>query len=298
MYSRWYTSSVILFWLFTMSWLIARKVLPPLLLGEPPNYHAVLSAQEQSPLSGWYISMDDRRVGWAINRSVALPDGGTNLCGHVHFDGLPLARMTPAWFHGFLKLADQPLSSVKMETLSTITISPQGHVSQIDSSVRIEPLREIIRLTGAIDGTRLMLAVRAADFTYRTEAYLPSGTLLGDSLSPQTQMPGLHLGQTWTVPAYSPLRPPNSPLEILQAAVETDESFVWNNDTLETWLVVYRSDSGFTFSRKPPPRGKMWVRHDGTVLQQEISVLDCKLTFLRMTDQRAAVLANTKEEER
>jgi hypothetical protein len=237
-------------------------------------------------------------VGWAISTSVAAPDGGMKLCGHVHVDELPWARMTPGWFHGFLKLADQPLSSVKMETLSTITISPQGRVSQIDSSVRINPLREVIRLTGTIDETRLLLTVRVGDFTYRTEAYLPSGVLLGDSLSPQTQMPGLHLGQTWTVPAYSPLRPPNNPLEILQATVEADESFVWNDDILETWLVVYRSDSGFTFSRDPPPRGKMWVRHDGTVLKQEISLLDCKLTFLRMTNQRAAELAKSKGGER
>jgi hypothetical protein len=306
MCGRWYTISVLLFWLLTMSWLISRKVLPPLLVGEPPSPQKIVAARRREPPVGWHIYLSDlrggssldRRLGWAISSLRASPDGGAVLCGRLHLDDLPLAQMVPGWLHGVLKLVDQPVGSLKMEIVSTAAIGPQGRLSHFESSVRIGPLREAIRLTGTVDGTRLALSVRSGDFTYRSEPYLPADALLGDSLSPQTQMPGLHLGQRWTVPSYSPLRPPNNPLEILQATVETNESLVWNNVTEDTLLVIYRSDSGFTFGRSPPPRGKMWVLPDGTVLQQEVTFLDSRLTFQRMTKERAEELAKSNTEGR
>ena len=289
MCGRWYTISVLLFWLLMMSWLISRKVLPPLLIGEPPSSQKIVAARRREPPIGWHIFLGDihggpsrdRRLGWAVSNSRASPDGGTIFSGRVHLDDLPVMQMIPGWFRGVLKLAGQPLSSLKMEISSTATIGPQGRLSRFESSVRIGPLQEAIRLTGTVDGTRLALSVRSGDFTYRTEPYLPADALLGDSLSPQTQMPGLHLGQRWTVPTYSPLRPPNNPLEILQATVEAGD-LVWNNVTEDTFLVVYRSDSGFAFGRSPPPRGKMWVLPDGTVLEQEVTFLDSRLTFVRI----------------
>jgi hypothetical protein len=294
---------VLLFWLLTMSWLVARKVLPPLLVGEPPSSQKIVAARRQSPYIGWHIFLgdahggpsQDRRLGWAVSGSQALPDGGTIFRGRLHFDDLPLAAMVPGWVRGMLKSASQSLSSLKMDVLNTATLGPQGRLSHFESSVRIRPFREVIRLTGTVDGTRLALSVRSGDFTYRSEAYLPGDALLGDALSPQPQMPGLHLGQSWTVPAYSPLRPPNSPMEILQASVESNEPLVWNNVTEDTLVVVYRGDSGFTFGR-PPPRGRMWVLPDGTVLEQEVAFLDARLTFVRMTKERADELAKSNGE--
>jgi hypothetical protein len=298
MYGRWYTISVLLFWLLTMSWLIVGKVLPPLLRGEPPSCQRIVAARRREPPIGWHIFLGDlhggplrdRRLGWAISGSGNSPPGGTILRGRLHFDDLPLERMIPSWVRGILKSGDQPLTSLKMDVLSTATIGRQGRLSHFESSVRIGPLREAIRLTRTVDGTRLTLSVRSGDFTYRTETYLPADALLGDALSPQTQMPGLHLGQTWTVPAYSPLRPPNNPVEMLQATVEANEPLVWNNVTEDTLVVVYRSDSEFTFGRSPPPRGRIWLLPDGTVLEQEITFLDSRLTFTRMTKERAAEL--------
>ena len=62
MYPRWFNVAVVALWLATISWLIATKVVPSLLIGEPPNYATILSAQEVDPPIGWTIDWDDRRL--------------------------------------------------------------------------------------------------------------------------------------------------------------------------------------------------------------------------------------------
>jgi hypothetical protein len=277
-----------------MSWLMVRKVLPPLLVGEPPSFQKIVAAQKLELPVGWDIFLNDRRLGWAVTRTTPQPGGETELRGHLHFDRLPVAEMTPGWLHTLLNLVEQRQAAITLDTRSTATISAQGRLSQFQSAVRIDPLEDSIRLCGRVEKNRLMLTVTTADFRYQTETYLPPDALLGDALSPQTQMPGLHLGQKWTVPIYSPLRPANSPLEILQATVEDQVPIYWDHDQ-DVWLVVYRSDSGFSFSRSPLPRGRLWVCHDGTVLKQEVAVLDSRLIFVRMNAQRAAVAEKTEQ---
>ena len=119
---------------------------------------------------------------------------------------------------------------------------------------------------------------------------LSTNALAGDSLSPQVCLPGLREGQTWKVPSYSPLRPPNNPVEMLTATVEGLEPFDWNGRPEEVWLVVYRADSGLGMGIDKTPRGRLWVRPDGTVLGQQVMMLDCKLMFVRLPDRQAAEL--------
>ena len=90
--------------------------------------------------------------------------------------------------------------------------------------------------------------------------------------------------------SYSPLRPPNSPKEILYASVESQLPFTWNRRTEKTFLVVYRTDAAEAFGGAGGARGKLWVRPDGTVLKQQMMIFRSTLTFLRMDDGEAAPL--------
>ena len=56
---------------------------------------------------------------------------------------------------------------------------------------------------------------------------------------------------------------------------------------MRTWLVVYRSESGNGADGSQKPRGQLWVRHDGTVLKQEVTVLGSNITFVRLADEEA-----------
>ncbi|MGW8256369.1 MAG: hypothetical protein ACWGMZ_02670, partial [Thermoguttaceae bacterium] len=115
--------------------------------------------------------------------------------------------------------------------------------------------------------------------------------LLNDALSPQMQLPNLRLGQTWTVPAFSPLWPTKSPMQILHAKVEYKEPVSWNAAIRHAWVVVYRNDPGAEFGREGRLLGKLWVLEDGTVIKQQAVIFDSKLIFTRLSDEEAKRLA-------
>ena len=290
MHSRWFNATVVVLWLATMGWLVTEKVLPPLLVGEPPNYQTIVDAQKKEPPAGWRLMFNDRPVGWALSSTASQPNGLTEIRGRVHFDTLPLEEMTPGWLRTLFRLVERPVDGLKMDARSVLFIDPLGRLVRFESVVKLDPLNEVIRVRGDVEGKQLQLVVRSGDFSFTNEAYLPSNSLLGDALSPQTQLPGLRAGQTWTVPVYSPLRPANNPLEIFRATVEGSEPVYWDDGMVDAWLVVYRSDPGGSVGGNQNARGKLWVRGDGAVLKQQIMLFDSTMTFFRLPDERAVEL--------
>jgi hypothetical protein len=283
MSSRWFNLAIVLLWITTMSWLVLEKVLPPLLLGEPPSYETILAARENEKPVGWRMSWNGAPVGWALSETRRL-NGLTEIHSRVHFDELPLEEMTPAWIQAFFRMVDGPPPKTPMDTESSIGIDPLGRLVRLESSVHLGTLKDVILVTGTVQEGNLTLLVRSGDFSYETDVPLQSNTLLDDSLSPQTKLPGLHLGQTWKVRTYSPLRSPNSPLELLEAVVENMEPIVWGGKQLDVWLVVYRTAPGSGLSNARRPRGRLWVRRDGTVLKQEVNLFSSTMTFIRLSD--------------
>ncbi len=290
MYSRWVNMAVLLLWLSTMGWLVTSKVLPPLLVGEPPSFKTIVEAGQSELPVGWQLAMQDRPVGWALTTITAQPDGLTEIASHVHFDELPLAQLAPAWLRSLLRLVDQSSLRQPMDARSVLFLDPLGRLTRFESTIGMETADDLITLKGEIVGSQILLTVRSGDFLYRSEAHLPSGALLSDSLQPHTKLPGLRQGQVWTVPVYSPLRPPNSPLEILQAEVEGKDLLLWEERVEPVWLVVYKNDPGSSLLKRQETRGRLWVRRDGTVLRHEVGILGAKLTFSRLTDHEALSL--------
>jgi len=92
------------------------------------------------------------------------------------------------------------------------------------------------------------------------------------------------------VPVYSPLQPPNTPLEIYRATVEDLEPITWEGHIVEVWVVAYRSESGLSSTQIARPRGRLWVGRDGVVLKQEAMILDRPLLFVRLSEEKAAAL--------
>jgi hypothetical protein len=286
MYSRWSNAAVIILWLSAMSWLIAYKVLPPLLVGQPPSYRTILDAQRREPPVGWTMSFNDRQLGWALSTTSELDDKVTEVCSWVHFDEFPLEELAPPLFRKLVR----PVSGLRMDAKNTTLIHPLTGLSSFRSEVRIEPTDDLITMQGTIEGSRLKLEIHCEGLVYETEKPIPKNALLSDALSPRTQLPGIHPGQTWTVPVYSPLQPAGYPVEILQATVTGTEPFVWNDRTVQALLVVYRRDSGHGLGSDERPRGKLWVHPNGTVLKQQVMIFNSTMTFLRLPDKQAAEL--------
>jgi len=283
---RWTQLVITLFWLATMTWLTVEKILPPLRRGEPPSFHSVYANVEAStrPIV-WSVTWNGSPMGWATTQATHPTAGMTEINSHVHFSRIPVEEMAPVWMRGVVHSAMAPLGEqIEMDAFNRMEIDPLNRLTAFRSSIRISSVPQEIVMQGSVDGSMLKLRVDAGELTYNTERYMPHDALIGDELSPQCQLPGLHAGQRWTVPVYNPLRPPDSPMEILQANVEGPESIIWNGESASALVVVYRSDSGAAFGSSSAARGKMWVDATGTVLRQEIDLLGSKLAFNRLPE--------------
>jgi hypothetical protein len=274
--------------LTTTGWLVVKKVLPPLLVGDPPNYLKIAEAQNPLPPVGWTVMLGDKPVGWSLTDTKLQPTGLTEIYGRVHFDAMPLDEVMPGWCRTFSHWLNKPVQTLKMDAGSELFIDAFGRLDRFHSSMRLDPLNETVSITGNVEGRQLEVMVRTNAISFTREIPLPPNALLSDALSPQTQLPGLHVDQTWTVPEFSPLRPTTNLLEIIRATVEGMEPIVWNGRMENVWVVVYRVDAGNVAEQTP--KGKLWVRRDGAVLQQQVSLFDRTFTFVRLPDNKAAKL--------
>lgn len=291
MYSRFFNIAVCFMWLLTMTWLVTQKVVPSLWVGESPNYQTIIEAQKSEPV-GWRLWINNKQLGWALSTLEGKGHGPREIRSYIHFNELPLEEFTSGWSRALFRLIEQPSEKYEMDAQNTLTIDPLGKLLNFESKIKIAPLNTILRMQGTVEGSKLHVEVHSGDFSYSSDMPLPQHALLNDALSPQTQLPNLAAGQTWTVPVLSPLRPMSNLMEILHARVEDKEPIFWNSDIYDAWLVVYRDDPGLGFGSNSRPRGKLWVLDNGTVIKQQVTLFDCKLSFEKMSDEETAKLVN------
>ena len=284
MHSRWFNPLVVMFWLSTMTWLIAEKVLPPLIIGEPPSYRSILRQSKAggSPEhSQWTLYWNGREVGSATTRVELHKDELTEIVNRVHFDDLPLEEMTPLRMGAFVKSirGNQPLT---LDAESRVAIDPLGQLEHFHSSVGFGGMDEGSTVRGYVENRELRMVVRSGDLSYPTKVYLPPNALVGDVLSPQNQLPNLRVGQSWTVPIFSPFRMPSAPMDVMQAHVVRRELLVWGDQPRSVFVVEYRADHGAGLKRANQVMGTAWVDQQGQVLKQEVALLDSHLAFVRL----------------
>jgi len=291
MYSRWYNVAVVLLWMGSMGWLIVEKVLPSLLVGDPPSQQRILAAQQDEPASGWQVFWNDRPIGWAISVTAPLPDAMTEVRSLVRFEELRLSEMVPAFVQQLLGLGHD-LPGIQMEARSTLVFDAFGHLSRFESAVGFPPVADTvaIKIRGQIDGAELRLGIFCPDFPPVEKTLRVGRAMLSDAMSPQSHLPGLRAGQQWTVEIYSPLSQASHPTEILHARVEARTLLVWNHRQVDTWLVVFRGDPGGEAGGETDVRAKLWVDDHGMVLKQQVVVLGSTMSFLRLPDAQAAAL--------
>ncbi len=220
---------------------VPAQVLPPLVVGDPPTYRRILADREEADKpAGWQISLDNESLGWATSRPYLLDNGVTEFRSRVHLKRLPLEEITPGWMKSLLRMVDsRELSQVSMsvDVEGAMEIDPLGRPIGFNSKAmfgddtarrdeqgfllpgEVDP-RYSITIQGTVEGQQLKLKVRSGEFVYNTSTYLSPDALMSDALTPQARLPELKVGQSWTVPIYSPLRPPTNPVEVLHAEVE------------------------------------------------------------------------------
>ncbi len=280
---------VVLFWLSTMSWLVVAKILPPLRVGEPPSYSSIARESRDDPPACWAIRMRGRTIGWAANWHVRRPEGISEFYSRVYLAELPLDELAPGWLTTVLRPVLSNLELLDVDKQSWFIVDPLGRLSDFESRIRLAGIPDAIRFQGTVEGSQLKLLVRSGDVSATLYQTLAANSLVNDELSPQSRMPHLRVGQTWTVPLYTPFRSPRSPIDILQATVEAEESIRWNGERTPVRLVVYRGDPG-SGRGSNEMRGRMWVDEDGNVLRQEVTTFRSPIQFERVPESVASEL--------
>ena len=280
LYRPWLIPLVILFWCVSSGWLLLAKILPSLSPGSPPGYQALYMSENRLVPVAWTVLWNDQPLGWATSQSERTQDGGMEVESLLHFDRLPINEVLPAWSKVLLRQSFEPGASYALDARGHLTIDSKGDLRSFRSAVTLPATADRVFLNGRIDKGEVTVDVRAHGMYYTVSRHLPNHITIGDELSPQATLPGLYHNRQWTVPVYSPLRPGQSPIQILHATVAGEESMFWNDTLVRVDVVHYRDDP----AAHREPRCRLWVDRNGRVLKQESLMLGSKLVFLRRSD--------------
>jgi hypothetical protein len=281
------TPIVVGFWLVTSGWLVVTKILPSLRPGSPPGQQALYTSGDRPIPVAWSVQWNEQPVGWALATSTRQTDGGLVVDSRLQFDKLPLDEMLPGWAGLLVRRVVQDTAPASFSARGRLEIDAVGQLRAFTSRVALPGAVEDVLLLGRVNDGEVDVTIEAGGMTYETTRHLPSHVMIGDELSPQASLPGLYEGRRWSIPVYSPLRPGRSPLEILYAEVGPEEALYWEEGLVRVHVVAYREDP----SSHREPRCRLWVDRSGRVLKQEAMMFGTQMTFLRRTDEAAALLA-------
>lgn len=288
MTNRLYNVVVFLFWLTMTGWLLVEKVLPSLLVGEPPDAQQMLAeAAELNQPVVWEVYVGPELVGWAASQATRAPESGGTVQTQVYLQRLPLDAALPATVRAMLNAFDSGgadlLSRAALDARSELSVDALGRpiafraVAAFGRSapadeaagapLRADPPWLVLSADGRLEGEQFVLSLKPGGLTTRID--LPTDGLLGDFLAPPARLPGLRTGQTWSAPLYNPLAGPGQPLELLYAVVVGEELVRWNHAIVSAHKVEYRRDPGGSLTTQQQPRGKLWVDAQGRVIRQE-----------------------------
>lgn len=283
-----------------MSWLAVEKIYPLLDSGDQPDFSSELPRASAEPISScWDLYWNHRPIGWAATRAVTYDDGRGEIHSVVRLEKLPVDELLTELLGPIRRLLG-PLARadsgrpVDMDVISRMMRDHTGQLQNFNTTVHVGRYRNMINLRGTVLDGALQLVVFTVgnrddqgtplvQELYRNSIQLPENALVSDAFSPRPQLDRLRVGQTWTHRVVQPF-PPNSPMQLVRARVERDELFVWNGEAMRAFQVLYFNEAGSGISAVREPTGKMWVRHDGTVLEQEVRVAHLRFRFVRLDE--------------
>jgi hypothetical protein len=282
----WMIPLVLIFWCVTSGWLLVEKILPGLSPGSPPGYQALYMAENRLVPVAWAVLWNEQPLGLALSQSERTEEGGMEVESLLHFDRLPIDEVLPPWTKLLIRHSFDPGTSYALDARGHLSINRKGELRSFNSVVNLPATADRVFLNGRIDDGEVTVDVRAHGMNYSVSRHLPSHIMIGDELSPQATLPGLYPNRQWTVPVYSPLRPGQSPIQILHARVAGEESMFWDDKLVRVDIVNYSDDP----AKHREPKCRLWVDRSGRVLKQESLMLGSKLVFMRRTDAAAADL--------
>lgn len=274
--NRIFVGVVLLLWGGTMSWLMVARILPPFFHGEPPTHGTIV----REPVC-WEIEYGGKPVGYAVSQAVSGVLDTVEIHSCIKIKNIEIRELAPQWMGSLIN----SLGEVSLEMRSLFVLDSLNNLSEFNTDVKLNDLPIVMRVRGKVDGAELKLTIRSGDVTHPTVTYpVPSVTALTSELVPDPKILQVYVGRKWQQEVYSPFRPPGSPFEILQAEVVEERFINHRGERLHARKIEYRTLSAAGVAASNTLRAEVWVSDDGTVLRQDVKLMDLKLRFDRCTE--------------
>ncbi len=283
MANRIFVAVVFLLWVSTMSWLMVSRILPPFYYGEPPGHG---STPEDGPVC-WEIECGGRPIGYAVSQSVPGALGTTELHSRVLLEQIRLQEMAPQWMSS---LADT-VGDIRLDTRSRMTLDSLGNLDSFDTKVQLNDLPLIVKIRGEVRGSELVLTFHSDEVTHEACYPVPSKGLLASELIPEPKLLPIYVGRKWQQEVFSPFRPPNDSLELLQAEVVEEGVLSHRGVSYHARKIEYRTLLTPGVAADHTLRAIVWVADDGTVLCQEVYFMSVKLRLDRCNEPEMLAMA-------
>lgn len=271
--NRIFVGVVVLLWAGTMSWLMVARILPPFFNGKPPA-HGVLLRNE--PVC-WEIEYDGQPVGHAVSQAVPGALGTTEIHSRVLLDGIEIRKLAPQWMATLVR----GMGEISLDTRSRLVLDSLDNLSLFETRVHLNDLPLVMKVTGRVEGAHLLLKIQSGDVTHTARYPVPKRSLLASELMPESTLLQVYVGRKWQQESYSPFRPPNDSLEVLQAEVVEEGWLEQRGERSRARKIEFRTMSPAGVATDNTLRAVVWVGDDGTVLRQDLHFMDAKLRFER-----------------
>jgi len=285
--NRIFVAVVLLLWASTMSWLVVEKILPPFFSGDPPAHGTLV---EQEPVC-WQIECGGERVGYAVSQAVPGALTTTEIHGRVLLEDIPLREMAPQWMSSIV----DDLRLIRLDCRSRLALDSFGNMSNFETRVQINDLPLVIKAIGHVEGPELRMTFFSGGVSHEASFPLPNPKLLDGELVPQPKLLQVYVGRKWQVEMFSLFRPPNDALNLLQAEVVAEEPIIQRGEKVRAKRIEFRELSAAGVAAERSLRAKVWVADNGTVLRQDVYLMNSKDTMLRFerrTDPQAIEMAS------
>jgi hypothetical protein len=213
--------------------------------------------------------------------------GTTEIHSRLTLKNIEIKQLAPQWMGSLVRV----LGDVSLDIRSAFVLDSLKNLSSFSTKVRINDLPLVMRVTGKVDGAELRLRIQSGDVTHEVSYPVPTSSLLTSELVPDPKLLQIYVGRKWQQEVYSPFRPPGNALEIMQAEVVEERVIDHRGENVRARKIEYRSLSAAGVAADNNRRAAIWVADDGTVLRQDIFLMDAKLRFERCTEPRMLKLA-------
>jgi hypothetical protein len=281
--NRIFVGVVVVLWAGSMSWLMVARILPPFFHGEPPRHGALVRDEPTC----WEIQFGGKTVGHAVSQAVPGALGTTEMHSRVLLKDIEVKELAPQWMGSLVRV----LGEVSLDIRSAFTLDTLKNLSSFTTKVRINDLPLVMRVTGKVDGPELKLRIQTGEVTHDFSYPVPSTAMLTSELIPDPKLLQIYVGRKWQQELYSPFRPPGNSLEIMQAEVVEEVEIEHRGERVRSRKIEYRSLSAAGVAADNNRRAVVWVADDGTVLRQDVYLMDAKLRFERCTEPKMIELA-------